>query len=111
MQLEAEQGSLRGEVGGLRARRPGEERNRQLERQFAERQYEMKLLEKRLKELENVEGNRNFRAPRKSARSSSQFVGEKEAEGERKGGVDKLAMYRNLVRFYAGEEEKLRKEI
>lgn len=31
-------------------------------------------------------------------------------EGDKKGKIDKYAMYRNLVKFYGIEEEKLRKE-
>jgi hypothetical protein len=85
---------------------------------FGEREYEMRILSKRLKELNNIENNQNYQPPpKKSARSFSQMIKEKDdtltakPELGKKSKIDKFAMYKNLVRFYTLEEEKLKKEI
>jgi hypothetical protein len=105
-------------VEKLRHKNIGREKNREMEMMYGERKYEMRILHKRLKELENEEYSQSFKSPpKKSARSFSRIIKERDTgpvgrpEEEKKGKIDKYAMYKNLIRFYALEEEKLKKEI
>ena len=79
----------------------------------------MKILAKKLKQLDNIEGNLNYKSPpKKSTRSFTQMVKEKDntltAQPEtqdKKSKIDKYAMYKNLIRFYKLQQEKLKGEI
>ncbi len=79
----------------------------------------MKILAKKLKKLDNIEKNFNYKSPpRKSARSTSQIIKQNDStlppqttNQDKKNKIDKYAMYKNLIRFYKLEEEKLKGEI
>jgi hypothetical protein len=64
-----------------------------------------------------VESNRLYKPPpaRRNARSFSSNIKEpdppKLEESDKKSKIDKFAMFKNLIRFYSLEEEKLKAEI
>ena len=68
----------------------------------------MKILAKKLKQLDNIEGNLNYKSPpKKSTRSFTQMVKEKDNTltaqpeiQEKKSKIHKYAMYKNLILFY-----------
>ena len=50
-----ELGALQETVGKMRSKNMGREKNKEMEMLYGERKYEMRILHKRLKELENEE--------------------------------------------------------
>jgi hypothetical protein len=64
-------GGLQEAVEKLRARNLGRDKNREMERMYGERKYEMRILHRQLKGLENEEKSQSFKTPRRKMASSS----------------------------------------
>ena len=94
-------------------------KNKTIETSFSERTYEVELLKKKLKKLDAIEGQTVDKIPAKnkgsksfaSHRSMSLMETADHAKADKRKKVDQYALYKNLIKFYQQEEEKIKVEI
>ena len=99
-------------INQLRRESHGRWKNREIKEMYGDKNYEVEILKKKLETLEKVEEGQLKTLPRRSHRSFSQNIKIDQGDKpDKKSKIDEYALYKNLIKFYSQEEEKLKEEI